>query len=69
MGIPTGLALYTVSLEGMKSTENVLDRTGHDMMNAGFSVGRRRTLKENIGPISRSRIDAFLERILALPIT
>ena len=46
VGIPSGAAGYAVTGLGFIAADGILDGTGHDVMDAGHSVCRRRTLKE-----------------------
>ena len=43
VGVPTGFAMYLLSFECLVTTKDIFNGTAHDVVNAGQTIGRRRT--------------------------
>ena len=66
--IPPRLAVHEVALLRLVTAENVLDRTGHDVVDARRAVGRRGAFVEYERGVSFARGDAFMECIAGVPL-
>ncbi len=67
VGIPAGFALYAFAFHAVIATEDVFDGPGHDVVNAGFSVGGGGAFVKDKRAIFGSLFDAFFEDIVFLP--
>ena len=68
VGVPTRLAVHQVALLGLVAAEDVLDRAGHDVMDARLAVGRRGTLVEYERRTALAGRDAFVECVAGVPL-
>ena len=66
--IPPRLAVHEVALLRLVTAKNVLDRTGHDVVDARRAVGRRGAFVEYERGVSFARGDAFMECIAGVPL-
>ena len=65
--IPAPFAFDALAFHGVVAAENILDGTGHDVVNPRHTVGRRRAFVENIAIRRVPLFDAFLEDMLGVP--
>ena len=66
--VPSGLAVHEVSLLGLVAAEDVLDRAGHDVVDARHAVCRRGTFVEDEGRVPFAGRDAFVECVVGVPL-
>ena len=67
MRIPSTFPVHTKPFHRMIAAEDILDRTGHHMMDAGASVGRRRAFVEGVRGGVFVLCYAFLKDIMRVP--
>ena len=67
VGVPSGLAVHEVSLLRLVAADDVLDRAGHDVVDAGHAVCRGGTLVEYERGMALTGRDAFVERVACVP--
>ena len=68
VGVPSGLAVHEISLLGLVSAEDILDRAGHDVVDARHAVGRRGALVEYEGGMALAGRDTLVERVVRIPL-
>ena len=67
VGIPAGLSGHHRSLHGMVSGNHILKRTGFYMADMGLSIGRGRSVIENIGRVTLVLLNGLLEDMSLSP--
>ena len=67
VGVPAGLTLHLIAAHGLIAVERVLDAACQHVVNAGVSVGRRRTLEEHKLRTTLALVHRAPEDILLLP--
>ncbi len=67
VGVPAGFAVHQETLHGFVTAENILDGTGHNMVNAGSSVGRGRSFVKNVGTALFADFQTLLKHIFFFP--
>ena len=67
VSVPSGLAVHEVALLRLVAAEYVLDRAGHDVVDAGHAVCRGGTLVEYERGMALAGRDAFVERVACVP--
>src|ERR1035437_4066523 len=67
MGIPACLAFHLITALCSETADCILDRTRHNVMNAGDAVCRRRTFVKNKLTFSVQFTDASVESIILIP--
>src|SRR5690606_34804629 len=68
MGIPPGFSLYLVTFLGFITTKYILDGTGHNMVNSGQSICRRRAFEKHKWLLSFTGSYALFKYVILLPI-
>ena len=67
VGIPAGFTVDQIPLLGFKAAENILDGTGHHMVNARFAVGRWRPFIKDKRGFTLPGIQRFLKDPFLFP--
>ena len=67
MGVPPRFAMYQKPLLRFIPAKNILKSPGHDMVNSGYSVGRRGPLVKNVSGMTFADLQTFLKSISLLP--
>jgi hypothetical protein len=67
MGVPAGFPFNLVSLLCFEPAENILNGTGHYVMNARDPIGRRGAFVEHKGGISFTGLHRLLKYPVLLP--
>ena len=67
VGIPARFSGNHITFHCTVSGDHILDNTGQDMTNVGFSVCSRRAVVENIFRTSLTLFDTLLEDVVLLP--
>ncbi|CAI8226189.1 MAG: Uncharacterised protein [Flavobacteriaceae bacterium] len=67
VGIPTGFSLDLETFLSFVTAKYVFDRSGHNVMNARHSVGRRRTLVKNKRGMVFSLRNTLVKNLLPFP--
>ena len=68
VGVPTGLALDPLALQCLVTAEDVLQRTGHHVVDARLAIGRGWTFEEHEAVIGGAGFHAAVEHIALLPL-
>ena len=68
MSIPASLAQHLVALHGLEAAHDVLEGACHHMVNAGHTVGRRRSLIKHKGGSTFALLDAACKHVLRVPL-
>ncbi len=68
MGVPSRLALDALALEGLIAAENILEGTGHDMVDPRFAIGGGRAFKEYESAVVGTCVHTAAEHIALLPL-
>ena len=68
VGVPAGFAFHPLSLQGAIATKQVFEGPGHDVVNPGLAIGRRRTLEKHETAALRAGVHTALEHIALLPL-
>ena len=67
MRVPARLAVHEIPLLCLVAAKDVLDRAGHDMVDAGHPVGRRGAFVEYERGVPLARGDALVECVAGVP--
>ncbi len=67
VGVPARLAVDQIALLGLVAAEDVLDRAGHDVVDARHAVGRRGPFVEDERGVTLARGDALAEGVAGVP--
>ncbi len=68
VSVPSRFAVHQIPLLSLVAADHVLDGAGHDMVNAGHSVGRGGTLVKNECGMALACRDTLVERIVGVPL-
>ncbi len=67
VGVPSRLAVHEIALLRLVAADDVLDRAGHDVMDARHAVGRGGTFVKYECGVSLAGVDAFVECVAGVP--
>src|SRR5687768_14755042 len=67
MGIPTGLPLHFISLQGFKPAKNILDGAGHYVVDPRHSIRAGWTFVKSICFLAFAGANGFLEGVVRFP--